>query len=239
VEDRYQERTNLDIGFDGTECSATSDYFGDDKLLDVSGIDSVFDPKTQDAVKSFQQGSNLTAEGIVGPLTWAPLSADPQTPRLARGSTGTAVSALQKGLLTFGGANSATDPGPIDGNFGPRTESAGRARLSKPAKYNGRWHRRRSDHNVADTVPRHDVRSTCLAAVTLAHGKTDNCDAGAWFATGRSGSHCDHPYRDVRFEALQRVLGPRLITSTIPGRQRDTQKRGSCVPAGHIGWRCV
>jgi hypothetical protein len=34
---------------------------------------------------------------------------------------------LQKGLLTFGGANSATDPGPIDGNFGPRTESAVRA----------------------------------------------------------------------------------------------------------------
>src|SRR5258708_34210974 len=60
-------------------------------------------------------------------MTWKALTADPQTPRLARGSTGGAVSALQKGLLTFGGANSATDPGPIDGNFGPRTESAVRA----------------------------------------------------------------------------------------------------------------
>jgi peptidoglycan hydrolase-like protein with peptidoglycan-binding domain len=65
--------------------------------------------------------------GIVGPLTWKALPADPQTPTLARDSTGGAVSALQKGLLAFGGANTATDPGPIDGNFGPRTESAVRA----------------------------------------------------------------------------------------------------------------
>jgi peptidoglycan hydrolase-like protein with peptidoglycan-binding domain len=97
------------------------------KSLDVSGIDGVFGSKTQDAVKSFQQGNNLTADGIVGPLTWAALPADPQTPTLARGSNGAAVSALQKGLLAFGGANTATDPGPIDGNFGPRTEAAVRA----------------------------------------------------------------------------------------------------------------
>src|SRR3954471_14570985 len=48
-------------------------------------------------------------------------------PTLARGSTGSVVSALQKGLKTFGGANSPPDPGPIDGDFGPRTESAVRA----------------------------------------------------------------------------------------------------------------
>ena len=40
------------------------------KSLDVSAIDGVFGSKTQDAVKSFQQGNNLTADGIVGPLTW-------------------------------------------------------------------------------------------------------------------------------------------------------------------------
>jgi murein L,D-transpeptidase YcbB/YkuD len=45
------------------------------KSLDVSGIDGVFGSKTQDAVKSFQQGNNLTADGIVGPLTWAALPA--------------------------------------------------------------------------------------------------------------------------------------------------------------------
>jgi len=117
----------LTMGSTGSDVRRLQIIFVMTKLLDVSGIDGIFGPKTQDAVKSFQQGSNLTADGVVGPMTWKALPADPQTPRLARGSTGSVVSALQKGLLTFGGANSATDPGPIDGNFGPRTESAVRA----------------------------------------------------------------------------------------------------------------
>jgi peptidoglycan hydrolase-like protein with peptidoglycan-binding domain len=97
------------------------------KVLDVSDIDSSFGPKTRDAVKSFQQGNNLTADGVVGPMMWQALPAGPDTPRLARGSTGPAVSALQKGLKAFDGPNTPTDPGPIDGNFGQRTESAVRA----------------------------------------------------------------------------------------------------------------
>jgi peptidoglycan hydrolase-like protein with peptidoglycan-binding domain len=97
------------------------------KLLDFSSIDGNFGPMTQDAVKSFQQGNSLTPDGVVGPMTWQALPADPNTPRLARGSTGPVVSALQKGLVTFGGPNTSTDPGPIDGQFGQRTESAVRA----------------------------------------------------------------------------------------------------------------
>lgn len=97
------------------------------KLLDFSGIDGNFGPQTQQAVKSFQQGNNLTADGVVGPTTWQALPADPNTQRLARGSTGPVVSALQKGLKAFSGANTATDPGPVDGQFGQRTESAVRA----------------------------------------------------------------------------------------------------------------
>jgi hypothetical protein len=49
-------------------------------------------------------------------------------PTLARGSTGSVVSALQKALKAFG---ATTDPGPIDGDFGPATESAVRAYQSQ------------------------------------------------------------------------------------------------------------
>jgi peptidoglycan hydrolase-like protein with peptidoglycan-binding domain len=97
------------------------------KLLDFSGIDGTFGQKTQDTVKLFQQGNNLTPDGIVGPLTWQVLPADPNTQQVERGSTGPVVSALQKGLKAFDGPNTPTDPGPIDGNFGQRTESAVRA----------------------------------------------------------------------------------------------------------------
>jgi hypothetical protein len=48
-------------------------------------------------------------------------------PTLARGSKGSVVSALQTALKRFDVPNSPTDPGPIDGDFGPRTESAVRA----------------------------------------------------------------------------------------------------------------
>jgi peptidoglycan hydrolase-like protein with peptidoglycan-binding domain len=48
-------------------------------------------------------------------------------PTLARGSKGNVVSALQTGLKRFDVPNSPTDPGPVDGDFGPRTESAVRA----------------------------------------------------------------------------------------------------------------
>jgi peptidoglycan hydrolase-like protein with peptidoglycan-binding domain len=97
------------------------------KILSFDDIDSNFGSATETAVKDFQSGNGLTADGIVGPQTWSKLPADPQTPRLSRGTTGTAVSALQKGLKTYSGQNSAADPGAIDGDFGPRTESAVRA----------------------------------------------------------------------------------------------------------------
>ena len=48
-------------------------------------------------------------------------------PTLARGSKGSVVSALQNALKRFDVPNSPTDPGPIDGDFGPRTEAAVRA----------------------------------------------------------------------------------------------------------------
>jgi len=92
------------------------------KLLDYTGIDGSFGPQTEAAVKSFQQSQSLTVDGIVGPLTWQALPADPDTPELSSGSSGSEVAAMQQ-VLQNGGFYA----GPIDGDFGPNTEAAVRA----------------------------------------------------------------------------------------------------------------
>jgi len=97
------------------------------KLLDYPGIDGSFGPVTEGSVESFQESNGLTVDGIVGPMTWGALPADPDTPQLANGSSGSEVSALQQGLTTYSTEDPATNPGPIDGQFGPMTESAVRA----------------------------------------------------------------------------------------------------------------
>lgn len=97
------------------------------KLLDAAGIDSSFGPNTQGAVESFQESNGLGVDGIVGPLTWGALPADPNTPQLATGDTGVAVSALQQGLTAYSNEDPAVNPGAIDGDFGPMTDAAVRA----------------------------------------------------------------------------------------------------------------
>jgi peptidoglycan hydrolase-like protein with peptidoglycan-binding domain len=92
------------------------------KQLDPIGIDGVFGEMTKLAVEAFQEGAGLAVDGIVGPLTWAALPADPNTPQVGAGAHGPVVSALQQALKTFG-----ADPGAIDGVFGPQTTAAVRA----------------------------------------------------------------------------------------------------------------
>ena len=52
------------------------------------------------------------------------MPADPDTPVVKRGSNGSAVTGLQKGLLKFGGAGSADRSRAGRRRFGPRTEAA-------------------------------------------------------------------------------------------------------------------
>ena len=54
-------------------------------------VDGVFGPKTETAVKGFQQGAGLVVDGIVGPLTWGALPDGGPMPTLQEGSTGEVV----------------------------------------------------------------------------------------------------------------------------------------------------
>ena len=111
----------LALGARGQDVQRAQTLFVMMKTLGFDQIDGVFGSVTRNAVRDFQQGEGLVADGVVGDATWARMPADPDTPVLRRGMTGAAVNGLQKGLLKFGGAGSAMDPGPADGNFGPRT----------------------------------------------------------------------------------------------------------------------
>ena len=82
-------------------------------------VDGLFGPLTEASVKAVQTASGLTADGIVGPLTWPRLIV-----QVRRGDRGQAVRGVQE---EFQFRNLSGDPSQglqIDGNFGPKTDEA-------------------------------------------------------------------------------------------------------------------
>ena len=117
----------LSQGAQGADVARAQTIFVMMKMLGFDEIDGVFGPKTRQTVIDFQLGEGLPGDGVIGPNTWSKMPADPNTPILKRGSKGSAVIGLQKGLLKFGGSGAPTDPGPSDGQFGQNTENAVKA----------------------------------------------------------------------------------------------------------------
>ena len=87
---------------------------------DPGPIDGMFGTMTEAAVKAFQQARGITADGIVGKVTWINIDeADQSEPVLKMGSTGLPVRRAQKRMSLVG-----YDVGGVDGRYGTRTEVA-------------------------------------------------------------------------------------------------------------------
>jgi peptidoglycan hydrolase-like protein with peptidoglycan-binding domain len=93
-------------------------------FLTYRQIDGIFGPQTTTAMEQFQRSWSLTADGVVGPATWAALGGSkPQPPTLTQGARGPVVEKLQITLNT-GRGGFVPDSEPVltvDGDYGPMT----------------------------------------------------------------------------------------------------------------------
>lgn len=111
--------TTIKLGDTGDDVKRLQRVFARGKALGPDEVDGVFGPKTETAVKDFQQSNGLTVDGIVGPATWSHIHPYREaSPTLQPGSLGPVVAMLQ-GVLKTGFAYA----GAIDGVYGPATEA--------------------------------------------------------------------------------------------------------------------
>src|SRR5438093_13536943 len=107
----------LSVGATGHDVRRLQRIFVMTKTLAPSNMTGTFDVTTEQAVKDFQQSAGLAVDGIVAPATWQALPADPNTPALARGATGSVVRARQQRLKKH--STPPTHHRPPHGDFEP------------------------------------------------------------------------------------------------------------------------
>ena len=81
-------------------------------------VDGAFGPNTEAAVKAFQSGHSLVANGIVDAATWVPLVVP-----VRQGSRGDAVKGVQEEFQFRNGSGDPSNGPQVDGIFGPVTDS--------------------------------------------------------------------------------------------------------------------
>lgn len=86
---------------------------------DAGTVDGSFGPATATAVEAFQSAKGLSVDGSVGRQTWTALLSAGDKTALSEGSSGAAVSRLQRALTAALGRTVQ-----IDGSYGPATVQA-------------------------------------------------------------------------------------------------------------------